>query len=95
MPTASKPTRRRSGRGPVTKPGYHAGRVPPNKGRRVPTPVLTREEVGALFDAFHTARAVDARDKALTWLAYRHGLKCVQLVGIDTSGYDPARREPQ
>jgi hypothetical protein len=93
IPGKSKPTRRRSGRGPVTQPGYHAGRVPPNKGRSLPTPILTREEISALFDAFRATRAVDVRDKALLWLAYRHGLKCVQLIAIDTSGYDPNRRE--
>jgi site-specific recombinase XerC len=92
IPTPSKPTRRRPGRGPVTKPGYHAGRVPSNKGRRVPTPILSRDEVGAVFDAFRVTRPVDARDKALSWLAYHYRLKLVQLVAIDTSGYDAARR---
>jgi hypothetical protein len=67
--------------------------VPANKGRRLPAPVLSREEVGAVFDAFRSTRAVDARDKALLWLAYRYRLKLVQLVGIDTSGYDAAHRE--
>ncbi len=85
-----KPTRRRPGRGPVTNPGYHAGRTPPNKGRRLPAPILDRQEVGALLEGFPATRAADVRDKALVWLAYRHHLKVVQLALMDTSHYDPA-----
>ncbi len=93
IPTTSKPTRGRTGRGPVTKPGYHSGRAPANKGRRLPTPVLSREEVGAVFDAFRMASATDTRDRALLWLAYQYRLKLVQLTRIDSSGYDPKSRQ--
>jgi hypothetical protein len=85
-----KPTRRRAGQGPVTKPGYHKGRTPANKGRRLPSTILGRSEVGAMFEAF-TPRPTDLRDKALVWLAYRHSLKLVQLLAMDASQYEPSR----
>ena len=86
----SNPTRRRAGRGPATKPGYHKGRTPANKGRRLATPILSRAEVAALLNAF-SARHTDIRDKALIWLAYRHTLKLIQLLAIDASQYEAGR----
>jgi Phage integrase family len=90
MVSESKPSRRRTAYGPAAKPGYHKGRTPANKGRRLPTPVLSRQEVGVLLDAF-TERPSHVRDKALVWLAYRHALKSVQLLALDASQYEPAR----
>jgi hypothetical protein len=83
-------TQRQPGRSPITRRGYGKGRTPPNKGRKLPAPVLSRSEVESVLDRFRDTRPTDVRDKTMLWLGYRHHVKVVQLSLMDTSHYDPA-----
>jgi hypothetical protein len=85
------PAKRTRQPSPITQPGYMKGRKAPNRGRKLPTPILSRHEVQTLFASFHPSRVADVRDKALLWLAYRHGVKMVQLLALDVSDYDHTR----
>ena len=43
-------------RSPATMPGHHAGRVPPNKGRRYPADPPTVDEIVAVSSRARTLR---------------------------------------
>jgi hypothetical protein len=75
---------------PAAQPGFHKGRSPKNKGRKLPAEVLTTEEVDELLNA-GAARGVafDSRDRAMIWLMYRAGLKINELVSLYPRHYHP------
>jgi len=75
----------------VTRPGYHAGRIPANKGRRYPPEILTGEEVHAILAACGTTVS-GIRNRALTTVLYRAGLRISEALAlfpkdVDSAGY--------
>ena len=66
----------------VTKPGYHKGRIPANKGRRYPPEVLSPEEVHAILDACSDT-LLGIRNQALITTLYRAGLRCKEALLLE------------
>lgn len=79
---------RRRSRSPVTQPGYRRGRSPRNKGRKLPTEVLTSAEIKALLDSFGSSMT-DTRNRAIVLLMYRAGLKVGQVIALERRHYEP------
>lgn len=105
----SEPLRDVTGRrrSPATLPGFHAGRVPGNKGKRLSAEVYEPRAILKLLEAvpnFHT-NPVHARGRALFAFLWRTGIRLVELpeireadlnrsagtVRIRRSGQRPAR----
>jgi hypothetical protein len=71
-------------RSPAARRGYHRGRSPRNKGRKLPAEALTPEEVDDLMSAASPrGPAFESRDRAMLWLMYRGGLKISEVVALD------------
>ncbi len=73
---------------PVTQPGYHAGRVPANKGLRFPVEVLTPEEAKALILACSAASHTGIRNRALITVMYRGGLRLGEALDLKPKDID-------
>lgn len=68
-------------RAAVTMPGYHAGRVPPSRGRTYPPEPLTKGEVLRLLDACgHGFTGV--RNRALFTVLWRTGLRIDEALSL-------------
>lgn len=78
MLTSEMPPRRLS---PICQPGYRLGMAPPNAGHSYPAEVLTVEEVHAILKAFGRGYA-GARDRALTVLLWRTGLRIAEALAL-------------
>ena len=71
-------------------------RVPQNPAELLPSPrresrlprTLGREEVVTLLDRIPAAEPLDARDKAMFELTYSCGLRCEEIVNLDTASVD-------
>lgn len=74
-------------------PGYFKGRTSPIKGRELPAEVLTQAEVDALLNAECPNAHHEARDRAIVWLIYRHGLKPIQVFKLARRHYEPGSGE--
>src|ERR1700733_5793944 len=59
-------------RSPATMPGHHAGRVPPNKGRRYPADPPTVDEIVAVMRESGDTRH-GRRRRGLIYVAWRGG----------------------
>ena len=66
----------------VTEPGYHRGRVPPNKGKTYPVEILTPDEVRALAAQCSTTSNFGIRHRALIVLLYRTGLRIGEALAL-------------
>jgi site-specific recombinase XerD len=76
-------------RSPAAMPGYHRGRVAPNKGRRYPADPPTVEEIVAVMRcAGETAYGLRAR--ALVVLLWRAGLRISEALALAESDLDVA-----
>jgi hypothetical protein len=78
----------RAQRSPATAPGYRRGRVPGNKGLKLPAEALTPTEIRALFESFGTSRT-DVRNRAIVTLMYRAGLKIGEIVNLERRHFEP------
>src|SRR5215211_1390679 len=59
----------------------------PKRDSRLPR-VLARGEVGALLDRIPAGTPLEIRDRAMFELAYSCGLRCSEIVGLDTGDAD-------
>jgi len=66
----------------VTMPGYHKGRVPPNKGKKYPAEILTPGEVAALFGQISDSTSLGLRNRALITVLYRAGLRHSEALAL-------------
>ncbi len=74
---------------PVTHPGYHKGRIPPNKGRRYPIEILTPREVSAVLEAFPIGHQyAGTRSRAMVAVMYRAGLRINEVLHLRSKDID-------
>src|SRR5918995_557259 len=59
----------------------------PKRDSRLPR-VLARGEVGALLDRIPAGTPLEIRDRAMFELAYSCGLRCSEIIGLDTADAD-------
>jgi hypothetical protein len=76
------------GRSPITRPGYKRGIAPRNKGLKLPAEIVLVNEVETLFDSFGSAPS-DVRNYAIVTLAYRSGLKLIDILALERRHYQP------
>lgn len=77
-------------RQPVTFPGYHAGRLPRNKGRRYPADPPTVEEIIAVMRT--AGGGLDGvRLRALIIVLWRAGLRIGEALALAETDLDPRR----
>ncbi len=74
---------------PATKPGYHAGREAPNKGKSYPAEVLTEDEVNSLIHACSNRAPTGIRNRALITVLYRAGLRLSEALALEPKDIDP------
>jgi hypothetical protein len=72
-------------------PGYHKGRVPPNKGRKMPPELLTQDEIGALMESVRGDTAMAKRNLAMLGLMYWAELRIGQILQLAPRDYDAER----
>ena len=72
---------------PICMPGYRAGMPAPNKGKKYPAEVLTRDEVHRLIAACGRG-ASGARNRALITLLYRTGLRIAEALALEPKDID-------
>ena len=77
-------------RSAVTRPGYHAGRSPRNKGRRFPADPPTVEEIVAVMRAAGPGRD-GARLRALIVVLWRAGLRISEALALAEADLDARR----
>src|SRR5215207_3340279 len=78
---------------PAIQPGYRKGHEPANKGKRLHTVPLTRQEVEALLGALPSDRyPTGARNRATVMLMYRMGFKPKQVVEMGVHHYSRGDR---
>jgi site-specific recombinase XerD len=63
-------------------PGYHAGRVPVNKGHSFPAEPLSGDEVRALLKAASTRGSSGLRNRALVVVMWRAGLRVSEALAL-------------
>jgi site-specific recombinase XerC len=87
LPVLDAAGRRRS---PATKPGYHAGRPPRNKGMRCPADPPTVEEIVAVMR--HSADDRHGwRVRAMIVVLWRAGLRIQEALALAEHDLDPGR----
>ena len=74
-------------RSPATLPGYHAGRVPRNKGQRYPADPPTVEEIVAVMRQTRDDR-YGFRVRALIVVLWRAGLQVPEALALTESDLD-------
>jgi site-specific recombinase XerD len=74
----------------IITPGYHAGRVAPNKGKTYPPEVLAPDEVKALIRASSNRAPTGIRNRALITVMYRAGLRLSEALALKPKDVDPA-----
>lgn len=74
---------------PICLPGYRRGMKPANAGHSYPAEVLTVDEVHAILKAFGRGYA-GARDRALTVLLWRTGLRISEALALYPKDVDLA-----
>ena len=77
-------------RSPVTRPGFHEGRAPRNKGRRYPADPPTVEEIIAVMRAAGNG-ADGARLRALIVILWRAGLRSGEALDLAETDLDASR----
>jgi site-specific recombinase XerD len=77
-------------RSPATKPGFHCGRPPRNKGRSYPADPPTVEEIVAVMRRAGD-RTPGLRTRALIVLLWRAGLRINEALSLAESDLDAAR----
>jgi integrase len=77
-------------RSPATRPGYHAGRPPRNKGMRYPADPPTVEEIVAVMRQVGADRH-GARLRALIVVLWRGGLRIQEALALTERDLDPRR----
>jgi site-specific recombinase XerD len=75
---------------PITAPGYHSGRVAPNKGRTFPPEVLTEDEVKSLIRACSNRAPTGIRNRALIVTLYRAGFRLSEALALKQKDIDAA-----
>ena len=76
---------------PVTEKGYHQGRVPANKGCRLPPEILTESEARDLIRACSNRAPTGIRNRALISLMYRGGLRISEALALRSKDIDSDR----
>lgn len=74
----------------VTRPGFHRGRVPANKGKTYPAEILTADEVRGLLAQCSETSSLGMRDRALITVLYRAGLRCAEALELRLKDVDLA-----
>ncbi len=77
-------------RSPATRPGYHRGRSPRNKGEQYPADPPTVEEIVAVMRSVGD-RSYGERLRALIVLLWRAGLRISEALALQESDLDRAR----
>src|SRR5215216_7332503 len=77
-------------RSPATRPGYHAGRPPRNKGMRYPADPPSVEEIIAVMRQVGADRH-GARLRALIVVLWRGGLRIQEALALSERDLDPRR----
>jgi site-specific recombinase XerD len=77
-------------RSPATLPGYHAGRVPHNKGQRYPADPPTVEEIVAVMRQTTDDRH-GYRVRAMIVVLWRAGLRVQEALALVESDLDDRR----
>lgn len=73
------------------RPGYHRGRIAPNKGRTYPPEVLTPDEAKALILACSNRAPTGIRNRALITVLYRGGLRLGEALALKPKDIDPSQ----
>jgi integrase len=76
------------GRSPVTLPGYHKGRIPPNKGHRYPPTPPSTEEIIRMLGCCATD-AYGERTRALILVLWRAGLRIGEALRLTEADLNP------
>jgi site-specific recombinase XerD len=77
-------------RSPATLPGYHAGRVPPNKGQSYPADPPTVEEIVAVMRQAPESRR-GYRVRAMIVVLWRAGLRVQEALALIEADLDERR----
>ncbi len=72
----------------VLQPGYHRGRVPPNKGKKYPVEILTPDEVRQLAAQCSTTSSRGIRARAIIVLLYRTGMRISEALEVRAKDVD-------
>lgn len=75
----------------ITQPGYHKGRMAPNKGKKYPPEVLTSEEIRCLISAASNRAPTGIRNRALIAVMYRGGLRLGEALSLKPKDIDDRR----
>jgi site-specific recombinase XerD len=78
----------RFNRSPATKPGWHRGREPGNKGRLFPAEVLTSDEIRAMLRMLPRRGAIALRNRALIVMLWRCGLRVAEALALEPKDVD-------
>ena len=77
-------------RSPATMPGYHAGRVPPNKGRRYPADPPTVDEIVAVMRQAGDSRH-GRRMRGLVVVLWRAGVRIHEALSLTETDLNERR----
>jgi integrase len=77
-------------RSPVTLPGYHKGRVPPNKGQKFPATPPSTEEVAAMLALCDRSTPYGLRMFSWLLLDWRTGLRISESLALLETDLNPA-----
>ena len=75
-------------RSPITRPEYRLGMAPPNKGKRYPVEVLTREEVSRLIAGCSRRAPSGVRNRAMLVVMWRSGLRVAEVLALEPRDVD-------
>lgn len=73
----------------VTWAGYHAGRVPANKGKRYPIEILSRTEIISLMECVGGTKRTRVRNLGLIAAMYRAGLRVGEAIHLRAKDLNP------
>jgi len=78
----------RMSKSPATKPGFHRGREPGNKGKKFPAEVLSSDEIRAMLRTLPKRGSTSLRNRALVVVLWRCGLRVAEALALEPKDID-------